>query len=29
MSFDYIVCAVAGAVVLIYLVVAMLRPEKF
>lgn len=29
MSFDYVVCGVAGAIVLVYLVVAMLRPEKF
>jgi K+-transporting ATPase KdpF subunit len=29
MSFDYAICAAAGLVVLIYLVVALLRPEKF
>jgi K+-transporting ATPase KdpF subunit len=29
MSFDYAVCVAAGAVVLIYLVAAMLRPDKF
>jgi K+-transporting ATPase KdpF subunit len=29
MSFDYAVCAGAGLLVLIYLVAAMLRPEKF
>jgi K+-transporting ATPase KdpF subunit len=29
MSFDYAICAGAAALVLVYLVVAMLRPEKF
>lgn len=29
MEFDYAICAIAGLVVLAYLVVAMLRPEKF
>lgn len=29
MSFDYAVCVTAGLAVLIYLVVALLRPEKF
>ncbi|WP_395648200.1 potassium-transporting ATPase subunit F [Terricaulis sp.] len=29
MSFDYIICAIAGVVVVLYLVAAMLRPEKF
>jgi len=28
-SFDYAICTVAGAIVLIYLVIALLRPEKF
>lgn len=29
MGFDYIVCAIAGVIVLAYLLAAMLRPEKF
>ncbi len=29
MSFDYAVCAIAGVIVLAYLLAAMLRPEKF
>ena len=29
MDFDYIICAIAGVIVVIYLVAAMLRPEKF
>ncbi|MGE0741886.1 MAG: potassium-transporting ATPase subunit F [Hyphomonadaceae bacterium] len=29
MSFDYAFCAIAGLVVLVYLLAAMLRPEKF
>jgi hypothetical protein len=29
MSFDYAMCVAAGAVVLIYLIAAMLRPDKF
>lgn len=29
MSFDYTVCGIAGLLVLVYLVVALLRPEKF
>lgn len=29
MAFDYIVCAIAGVIVLAYLLAAMLRPEKF
>lgn len=29
MDFDYAVCAIAGLIVLAYLVAAMLRPEKF
>lgn len=29
MGFDYAVCAIAGVVVLVYLLAAMIRPEKF
>lgn len=29
MGFDYAVCAVAGAIVLAYLLTAMIRPERF
>lgn len=29
MSFDYIVGAIGGVLVLVYLVIALLRPEKF
>ncbi|MBL8547959.1 MAG: potassium-transporting ATPase subunit F [Hyphomonadaceae bacterium] len=29
MGLDYALCAIAGVVVLIYLLLAMLRPEKF
>ncbi|MBX9746914.1 MAG: potassium-transporting ATPase subunit F [Hyphomonadaceae bacterium] len=29
MSFDYIVCAIAGVIALVYLLAAMLRPDKF
>lgn len=29
MTFDYTVCGVAGLLVLVYLVVALLRPEQF
>jgi K+-transporting ATPase KdpF subunit len=29
MGFDYALCAIAGVVVLAYLLAAMLRPEKF
>jgi hypothetical protein len=29
MSFDYAMCVAAGAVVLIYLIAAMLRPDIF
>lgn len=29
MPFDYVICAIAGVIVLAYLLVAMLRPEKF
>lgn len=29
MTFDYIVCAVAGVIALVYLLAAMLRPDKF
>jgi len=29
MSFEYGLCAIAGLTVLIYLLAAMLRPEKF
>ncbi len=29
MSFDYVVGAVGGLLVLVYLIVALLRPEKF
>lgn len=29
MNFDYLLCAIAGVIVVIYLVAAMLRPEKF
>jgi K+-transporting ATPase KdpF subunit len=29
MTFDYAVCAVAGVIVLAYLLAAMLRPDKF
>lgn len=29
MSFDHLLCAGAGLIVVIYLVAAMLRPEKF
>lgn len=29
MNFDYIVCAIAGVIALVYLLAAMLRPEKF
>ena len=29
MSFDYLVCAMAGLVVAAYLLAALLRPEKF
>lgn len=29
MSFDYLLCAGAGVIVVVYLVAAMLRPEKF
>lgn len=29
MAFDYLVGAIAGLIVLVYLVIALLRPEKF
>lgn len=29
MTFDYAVCAIAGVIALIYLLAAMLRPDKF
>lgn len=29
MSFDYLIGAIGGTVVLVYLVIALLRPEKF
>ncbi|MBK6704432.1 MAG: potassium-transporting ATPase subunit F [Caulobacteraceae bacterium] len=29
MDFDYVICAIAGVIVLAYLIAAMLRPEKF
>lgn len=29
MAFDYILCGIAGLIVLAYLLAAMLRPEKF
>lgn len=29
MGFDYAVCAIAGVIVLAYLITALLRPEKF
>ncbi len=29
MSFDYLVGAIGGVIVLVYLVIALLRPEKF
>lgn len=29
MSFDYLIGAIGAAIVLVYLVIALLRPEKF
>lgn len=29
MGFDYLVCAMIGAVALVYLLAALMRPEKF
>ena len=29
MSFDYAICAIAGAIEFAYLLAAMLRPDKF
>jgi K+-transporting ATPase KdpF subunit len=29
MGFDYALCAIAGVIALVYLLAAMLRPDKF